>query len=350
MLQIFVVEDEHLIRQSICKMIEPFSDFEVVGECMDGQQALNMLKELTPHILMTDIQIPFMNGLQLAGEARKLLPELEIILFSGFNDFEYVREGLRQGVHDYLLKPVQPADLERVLQQVSNKLLSKKEKLPRQVVWMEAWREHAKNLAENVWLVDKEKFEREWAVVQAEWFKREKAIEDIYAFFHLIMFMLNERMSESDGSPLSDQAFHPLDFTGDSRKDAKRIQEYLAGIMNELLTQRNWRKSHIVSKALDYIEQQYKNPNLSLYEASEMIGMSHPYLSRMFKEEMGKTFVDYVADLRINKAKELLSNPDVKVYEVAGAVGYTEYASFARLFKRVAGYSPSDYRKQLGIR
>ena len=87
-----------------------------------------------------------------------------------------------------------------------------------------------------------------------------------------------------------------------------------------------------------------------MIDAAEFTGLSHPYLSRLFKEEMGKTFMEYVTELRIDKARELLGNPDVKVYEVAGAVGYMEYAYFVRVFKRVVGYSPSDYRKQLGLR
>jgi two-component system response regulator YesN len=350
MLQVLIVEDERWIRQSICKMIEQLDGFQVVGEAKDGQVALDLLNDIYPHILMTDIQIPRINGLQLAEEARRLLPKLEVVLFSGFNDFEYVREGLRQGVHDYLLKPIQPEDLERVLQQIASKLAMKKVKLPRQVVWAEAWRGNAKNLADCIWLVDKERFRQEWTQLCSEWLNQVKIVEDVYEFFHLLIYILNEHIREKYSGQLPDIAFQPIDFLDDAQKDSELIRDRLLEIMNELLTQRNWGKSHIVVKALDYINNQYANPQLSLYEAAEIIGMSHPYLSRLFKEEMGKTFVEFVAELRINKARELLGDPKVKVYEVADAVGYTEYASFVRVFKRVVGYSPSDYRKQLGIR
>ncbi|MFD0712603.1 helix-turn-helix domain-containing protein [Paenibacillus sp. GCM10027626] len=350
MLQVLVVEDERPIRQSVCKMIEQLDGYEVAGEAKNGVEALQLLQTLSPHVLLTDIQMPLMNGLLLSGEAKRLLPMIEIVLFSGYNDFEYVREGLRQGVHDYLPKPVQPEDLQRTLEQIASKIAHKKGRLHQQFVWMEAWRDNAKRLAEALWLVDKPKFEAEWSVLSGEWLKQGNERESVYEFFHLLVYILNERIREHYGSQLPEHAFHPLGFTGDAARDTELIREHLLGLMNELLTQRNWRKSHVVVKALDYINNEYAQPHLSLLEAAELTGLSHPYLSRVFKEEMGKTFMEYVTEMRINKARELLENPDTKVYEVAGAVGYTEYAYFVRVFKRVVGYSPSDYRKQLGMR
>lgn len=350
MLQVLVVEDERWIRQSICKMIQQIDGFQVAGEAKDGAEALRLLQHLTPHVLLTDIHMPLMNGLKLSGEARRLLPMLEIVLFSGYNEFEYVREGLRQGVHDYLPKPVQPEDLHRVMQQIARKIAQKKGKLHQQFIWMEAWRENAKRLADALWLVDKTRFEAEWAILSCEWLRNGKEIDNIYEFFQLLVYILNERIREHYGAQLPDEAFHPLDFTGDAMRDVELIREHFNGMMNELLTQRNWRKSNVIVKTLDYIGANYANSEMSLFDAAELIGLSHPYLSRLFKEEMGKTFMEYVTEQRINKAREMLEDPEVKVYEVAGAVGYTEYAYFVRVFKRVVGYSPSDYRKQLGMK
>lgn len=350
MIQVVVVEDERWIRQSICKMIEQFDGCRLAGEAKDGQEALRVLQEVGPHILMTDIRMPVMDGLQLVGEARRLLPGLEIVLFSGYNDFEYVREGLRQGVHDYILKPVQPAELERVIRQLERKIGQKKDRLPRQFERLEVWRDRTKRLAEAVWLVERERFEAEWSELAGAWLKLDRQAEDAYEFFHLLLYMMNEHIRESYGARLPDQALQPIDFTGDLRRDAGTIRERLLAVIDELLTRRNWRKSHIVVKALDYIEAHFAEPDMSLFGAAERIGLSHPYLSRMFKEEMGQTFVEYVTELRINKAREKLSDPDAKVYEVAGAVGYTDYGYFVRVFKKLVGYSPSDYRKQLGIR
>jgi len=350
MLQVLVVEDERPIRQSVCKMLNQLEGCEVVGEAKNGVEALEMLQNISPHVLLTDIQMPLMNGLLLSGEAKRLLPMIEIVLFSGYNDFEYVREGLRQGVHDYLPKPVQAEDLQRAMQQVASKIAHKQGRIHQQFVWMEAWRDHAKRLAEALWLVDKPKFNEQWQILSTAWLKQGNERESVYEFFHLLIYILNERIREHYGAQLPDDAFHPLSFIGDAVRDTELIREHLIGIMNELLTQRNWRKSHVVVKTLDYINSEYGQPHLSLIEAAELTGLSHPYLSRVFKEEMGKTFMEYVTEMRINKARELLENPDTKVYEVAGAVGYTEYAYFVRVFKRVVGYSPSDYRKQLGMK
>jgi len=350
MLQVLVVEDERWIRRNMCKMIEEVDGYQVAGEAKNGVEALQMLQSRPPHVLMTDIHMPFMNGLQLSEAAKRVLPMLEIVLFSGYNDFEYVREGLRQGVHDYLQKPVQTEDLHRTMQQIANKIAHKKGKLHQQFVWMEAWRVNANRLAESLWLVDKPKFEAEWSVLSSEWLKNGDGQENVYEFFHLLIYFINERIRVNYGAQLPEHVFHPLDFTGDAAQDAELIRGHLLGVLNELLTQRNWRKSHVVTKALHYIHSEYAHPHFSLIDAAELTGLSQPYLSRLFKEEMGRTFMEYVTELRIDKARELLENPDAKVYEVVGAVGYTEYAYFVRVFKRIVGYSPSDYRKQLGLK
>ncbi|MBO9610633.1 MAG: helix-turn-helix domain-containing protein [Paenibacillaceae bacterium] len=351
MLQIVVVEDERWIRQSICKMLEQIPRCRIAGEARDGREALRLLRETGgTHILMTDIRMPVMDGLQLVGEARQLLPNLEIVLFSGHNDFDYVREGLRLGVHDYLLKPVQPDDLERVIRQLERKIVQKQDRLPRQFERLGMWRDRTKRLAEAIWLADLPRFEAEWEALAGEWLQLDRHAEDAYEFLHLLLYTMNEHIHESYGARLPDQAFHPLDFTGDLPRDAECIRELLRAVIKSLLTRRNWRKNHMVVKALDYIEAHFADPDMSLLEAAEKSGLSSPYLSRMFKEETGQTFVEYVTELRISKARSMLSDPNAKVYEVADAVGYTDYGYFVRVFKRVVGYSPSDYRKQLGIR
>ena len=107
MLKIFLAEDEVVIRETIKKMI-PWEElgFELVGEAADGEMALPLLLRQKPDLLITDIKMPFMDGLTLARLAKKELPNLKIVILSGYDDFNYAKRAISIGVEDYLLKPI----------------------------------------------------------------------------------------------------------------------------------------------------------------------------------------------------------------------------------------------------
>lgn len=101
----------------------------------------------------------------------------------------------------------------------------------------------------------------------------------------------------------------------------------------------------ILRKAIDYIHEHYNEP-VTLNEVAENIYVSTFYISRMFKKELGKSFVDYLNDVRIEKAKELLRDVKYKTYEVAELVGIADAHYFSKLFKKYSGMTPSEYREQ----
>ena len=107
MLKIFLAEDEVIVRETIKRMI-PWEElgFELVGEAADGEMALPLLIRQKPDLLITDIKMPFMDGLTLAKLAKKELPELKIVIISGYDDFNYAKQAINIGVEDYLLKPI----------------------------------------------------------------------------------------------------------------------------------------------------------------------------------------------------------------------------------------------------
>ena len=116
MLKIFLAEDEVVIRETIKKMI-PWEElgFELVGEAADGEMALPLLLRQKPDLLITDIKMPFMDGLTLARLAKKELPNLKIVILSGYDDFNYAKQAISIGVEDYLLKPItKKALIERI--------------------------------------------------------------------------------------------------------------------------------------------------------------------------------------------------------------------------------------------
>ncbi|AEI41980.1 response regulator [Paenibacillus mucilaginosus] len=120
MKKVFLVDDEIVIREGIRDRIAWNEEgFEYCGDAPDGELALPLIEETKPDIVITDIKMPFMDGLELSRIIRERFPSIKIIILSGHDEFEYAREALRTGVTEYCLKPVSSADLIKLLQDVS---------------------------------------------------------------------------------------------------------------------------------------------------------------------------------------------------------------------------------------
>lgn len=123
MLKIFLVEDEFVVREGIKNNIDWKShDYDFCGEASDGELAFPMIQKLKPDIVITDIRMPFMDGLTLSKLIKKELPWIEIIVLSGYEEFEYAKEGIKIGIAQYLLKPISGEDLLREVDALAVKI------------------------------------------------------------------------------------------------------------------------------------------------------------------------------------------------------------------------------------
>lgn len=125
--KVFFVEDESVTREGIRDNVDwTTSGFEFCGEAADGEMALSLLRMAKPDVLITDIKMPFMDGLQLSKIVRERMPWVKIIILSGHDEFEYAQEAIRLGVTDYLLKPVTVQKLQTALQKLAGQLNQEK--------------------------------------------------------------------------------------------------------------------------------------------------------------------------------------------------------------------------------
>ena len=123
MMRVFLVDDEIVIREGI-RTSFPWEETEytLVGEAPDGEMALPMIRDTRPDILITDIRMPFMDGMELCRAVRSQMPWIGIIILSGYDEFEYARTGLQLGVKEYILKPVTAEELKQALDRVSENM------------------------------------------------------------------------------------------------------------------------------------------------------------------------------------------------------------------------------------
>ena len=121
MVKVFLVEDEVVMRNGIKNNI-PWEQegFQFAGEASDGELAYPLIKKEKPDILITDIRMPFMDGLELSRLVKKELPKIKIIILSGYNEFDYAKEAINIGVTEYLLKPISSAKLLEAVKKVAH--------------------------------------------------------------------------------------------------------------------------------------------------------------------------------------------------------------------------------------
>jgi len=118
-------------------------------------------------------------------------------------------------------------------------------------------------------------------------------------------------------------------------------------LQKNAVMERQKKMNNIVELAVDYIERNYMNNDLSLETVAEKVGKNPAYLSNLFKNETGQKFIEYVSLKRVEAGKKLLADPTIKVYEIAELTGYADVSNFNKVFRKYEGISPGEYRNSV---
>ena len=123
MMKVFLVDDEIAIRENLRNSF-PWEEkgYQLVGEAPDGEMALPLIRKTAPDVLITDIKMPFMDGLSLSHIVKKEFPSMRIIIMSGYDDFEYAKRAIKEGVDQYISKPITKSGMKEVLDSVKEKI------------------------------------------------------------------------------------------------------------------------------------------------------------------------------------------------------------------------------------
>lgn len=127
MRSVLIVDDERIEREGIAALLQMGNYNLEILEAVNGKEALTILKEKNPEILLSDIRMPLMDGIELTRQAKILNPDMAVVIFSGFSDFNYAKEAIRNGVREYILKPVDPLEFKNVMDGVMSYLDEKKQ-------------------------------------------------------------------------------------------------------------------------------------------------------------------------------------------------------------------------------
>lgn len=539
MLKVFLVEDEIVIRESIQKIV-PWKEqgFELVGEAQDGEMALPMIRELKPDVLITDIKMPFMDGLTLSKIVKKEFPDIKIIIVSGYDDFKYAQQAIDLGVEQYILKPISRNSFVEVLQELRNKFEQQDSQKQYYEKFRREMQEYEKNTRRNFFekMVSGkadlgELYEQAESLgidIAATWYNIvlfstgsdsgemeldsgysadsssiQEKVEDVFQENSQYILFRNQNLYyavliKADGNVvenLTEECVQSLErifkeqgnqkhakgwfvCTGkpverlsmlqESYKEAMNlfcyrymeekhilrygeqitmhpdetvnlrnidtnamspevirnflgnglidevdvfVENYIHVIGEDILKSRMFRqyvllnvhisaiaftgnlgyekdeledslsmvgsqqaedidevkevlkrtlkwaielrdnkvrnKMHsVIPQAVAYIQENYHDESLNLSKVACKVNISANHFSAIFSQEMKQTFIEYLTNIRMNKAKELLRCSDMRSGEIAMEIGYKDSHYFSFLFKKTQGCTPSEYRKQ----
>ncbi|MEK3720621.1 response regulator transcription factor [Paenibacillus sp. FSL H8-0034] len=337
MFQVLVAEDELWIRDAVVEMVEKLEpQFSIASEVSNGEEAWSFINEYWPSIVITDIMMPKQTGLWLIEQIHRLHLPVVVIVVSGYDNFQYAKQAMRYGVSEYLLKPVDEEELHSALRR-STKRLEDMTETHDDYLKIQQFIEQLPELSQKALLQELNSI--------LDYILKQKVKAP--SMFKSLMNILDTKLNELFQAMISNYNTLPL-----MEEDEQGIRKHFASLMDTwLLASPKYESQQFkssIKKVCDYIDEHYYE-NFTLARLADMSHMSVSYFSMLFKKTTGQTCINYLNLVRLQKAKELLQEPDLKIYEIADMVGYTSLPYFNRIFKQIVTITPFEYRKRLGL-
>ena len=261
MYTVAIIDDEPLIVEGLSRtMAWEKWNCQVTGTACDGKEGMELIREKRPDIVITDINMPKLDGLKMIAGLRSEFPDMQLIILTGYREFEYARQAIELGVSRFLLKPSKMNELEEAIENVTGRL-------------------------------------------------------------------------EQRGMPVTVSA--PED------TQMEEIAPVQAGTTEG--EENSEANSFIVKNALEYIRENSRE-KLRLADVADQVYVSQWHLSKLLNKHTGNTFSDILNGARMDRSKELLKDPSLRICDVAEMVGFQDLAHFSRVFKRMEGMSAGEYR------
>lgn len=338
MYHVLVAEDEHWVRSGIVEMIERIGGgFKVVGEADNGEEAWNLIQELCPTVLITDIMMPKLDGISLLKKIDDIKYPIVSIIVSGYDNFAYAQQGIRYGVSEYVLKPVRQEMLQEALER-SIYRLEMNSPLHAQLMSMQ-------NFVNNIQGMDVDQLHSELSsLIKSILANRKSHPNSKLGLLRILAGKLNDLLEYFYPSYIRTNV--EIESEELLKRHILRLTEQWCQLGKHIDDKKSVRL--VMKKACDYAEKNYMH-EISLSQIAEYVGLSVSHFSALFKQHTNDSFINYLNQIRIDKAKELLCEPDLKIYQVAEIVGFSSVPYFNRVFKNTTGWSPNEYRKGIGV-
>jgi two-component system response regulator YesN len=350
-IKLVIVDDEKMIRDGLALTIN-WAEYhiEVVGVAKDGLQALEICRQVKPHIVLTDIRMPKMNGIELIQALKEEMSQIKVIILSGYDEFSYAQRALQYGAVDYLIKPIDIKELEQVIMRVRQNF---EQELFGELLHIKRYQEIEPMIAPYFNAVRIGRAQE--AVFNLKTVMKQLETKPItlknYKKVMIHMIANIEKALYEDGYHLKDAGLEIYNHRESAlihfnlKEELKEwLYDFTEALCEWVEGQKEEGGSHraLIKKAMTYMEFHY-DEDLTVESIAEVVALSSNYFSHIFKKTRGESFTDYLNKVRIEAAKNYLIKEHYKIYEVAYKVGYKDYKYFSSVFKKHVGISPTKY-------
>ncbi len=392
---VFIADDEPKIRKRLKRMVESFGEgFQVCGEAEDGIEALEQIANELPDILLVDICMPKLNGLDFINRIGGEVHNSIVIVVSGHDEFEYAQRAVQLPIFEYVLKPVETSLLQNVMTRATevlqerrnaNKLLQWAEQevaKSRDEIIQELFSDWIHGYSSSDEIVERKSmlafgFDSPVRMLGIQLNAFCYGITALEIREHRVLTLAVRRLVgnslkvKKNWLCFEDQHDHLVFLidAGFSDEDCEALRLVIRGTLNlpvrcgvadarmeyedfvddyeELIAiiDGPGRDSGLIRKIYTYMEEHYRDKNLDLSSAASDMSFSSGYISRLLKQHTGYSFSEFTNRFRILEAIRLLGTEEKLMYEIADEVGYSSQHYFSRIFRRITGLTPADYRK-----
>ncbi|HEY4391489.1 MAG TPA: AraC family transcriptional regulator [Paenibacillus sp.] len=448
MYRLLITDDEALEREGIEWIAtRMMPDTFEIAHAENGRMAIQKAAEFHPHIVMMDVRMPGIQGLDALKEIKAQNPDVKMVMITAYEYFEYAKQAISLGVREYLVKPAKRAEVAAVLERLVQEIEVERNKRNEQLAVRDKFYQllplaeteialhlmadqvnetEVEQLADILGLSinrgcalvlafpelgdEKKRVYEEVKNLAHELIKGPfTVIVSSMVYHHMSIFLLGnlqvgktsiqeesalladkltERLRQQCGTMISTgigsvqsgtqgikRSYYEAVFASkyDKWGDINRFEDlniaetevsgriedklfssirsdgessYVDLAIRQIREEREQSTHNMLEKAVAYIHSKFQE-DLSLEDAAEHVHLNPYYFSKLFKQQTGETFIDYVTRLRIDKAKEMIKDSGLSLKEVCYSVGYKDPNYFSRVFKKVTGVTPSEYRLQL---
>lgn len=335
MYKLLLVDDEAIIREGIRTMVDwEALDIVLTASCANAFAALDSMTDDMPDILMTDVRMPGMSGLELTERALQLHPQLQTLILSGYSEFDYARQAMKWGVKEYLLKPCSREEMEEALTRTC-RLIDRQRQHVLQLTGER--QEHVRMLAEKLsslraGYLDSAALERQISELA-------RTTPDPSAMREALFRVVTGGAPAGWGFTVIQEALaQPEQLVPLTVRTLLRLREESGDMRG------------FVQRMAAYIDEHYGDEALSLqHMADNVVFMNADYIGREFARCMGEKFSAYLLKVRMEHAKAMMNAaPDMRSYEIAERVGLGNNPHyFSQLFRKYTGLTPTEYRGQM---
>ena len=397
LLSVVVADDEQELLGAVCQLIDWAGiGFKLVGRASNGLDALQLVEELQPDFLLTDIHMPFISGTALAAQVKAVQPLIQVAFLSGYDEFEYAQQGIASEVIAYLLKPISMAQLTQELIEIHRKIEKKRADFSaarqgasndQAVVaamlldcYFYAGREENLKALSRMGLApesirsvtvaalscaDADAQACQTALGAAEKFlSRQYPCRGFCSAGRIVLLLTSEngflqlhaaidelrralkRLLDLDVSAgISKEHAPDADFheaykeAMEALKTAETESGFCAADGQSGIDQ-------LCGRVLQIIDKEYMDETLTLQSVSDRLHVSASYLGPNIKKNAGDTFINLLIRKRMAVALNLLQSSDSRIAEIARRCGYSDQSYFGYCFKKFYGVSPAKMRQE----